>query len=191
MQRPNAQFCSECGSAITRRIPPGDARERDCCDRCGAIHYLNPRPVVGTIPVWGEQVLLCKRAIAPRAGFWTLPAGFMEVGETTGQGACRETAEEANARVELGPLFSMIDVPGVEQIHIFYRARLLDLDFSPGDESLEVRLFRESEIPWNDLAFRTVAATLQLFFADRARGSFGTHTQELPPRPLAGAAGTA
>jgi ADP-ribose pyrophosphatase YjhB (NUDIX family) len=185
MIRPNALFCSACGNAITRRIPEGDSRVRDCCDRCGAIHYLNPRPVVGTIPVWGEHVLLCKRAIEPRLGYWTLPAGFMEIGETAGEGACRETAEEANARVTLGPLFSMIDVPSVEQVHIFYRAQLLDQDFSPGAESLDVRLFLESEIPWDDIAFRTVATTLRLYFEDRARGSFGTHTRELPPRPQA------
>ena len=190
MNRANALYCSACGNAITRRIPEGDSRERDCCDRCGAIHYLNPRPVVGTIPVWEDQVLLCKRAIEPRLGYWTLPAGFMEVGETAGQGASRETAEEANARITLGPLFTMIDVPSVEQIHLFYRAQLLDRDFSAGVESLDVRLFRENEIPWDDLAFRTVSTTLQLFFEDRARGSFGTHTRELPARPQAGPTST-
>jgi len=189
MIRPGALFCSACGNAITRRIPEGDSRERDCCDRCGAIHYLNPRPVVGTIPVWGEQILLCKRAIEPRLGYWTLPAGFMEIGETAAEGASRETAEEANARVTLGPLFTLIDVPSVEQIHLFYRAQLLDRDFSPGVESLDVRLFLESEIPWDDIAFRTVSTTLRLYFEDRARGSFGTHTRELPLRPLAGVAG--
>jgi ADP-ribose pyrophosphatase YjhB (NUDIX family) len=167
-------------------VPPGDSRERACCDACGAIHYVNPRPVVGTIPVWGEQVLLCRRAIEPRYGAWTLPAGFMELGETAGQGACRETEEEAKAHIELGPLFSMIDVPGVEQIHIFYRARLLDRNFGPGAESLDVQLFQESEIPWDEIAFRTVATTLRLFFEDRRRGSCGTYTRELAPRPLPG-----
>jgi ADP-ribose pyrophosphatase YjhB (NUDIX family) len=134
-------------------------------------------------------VLLCKRAIEPRLGFWTLPAGFMEIGETAGAGASRETAEEANALIRLGPLFTMIDVPSVEQIHFFYRAQLLDRDFSAGIESLDVRLFQESEIPWDDIAFRTVTTTLQLFFEDRARGTFGTHTRELPPRPLPGSNG--
>ncbi len=134
--------------------------------------------------MWGEEVLLCRRAIEPRYGTWTLPAGFMELGETAGQGACRETEEEARARIELGPLFSMIDVPSVEQIHIFYRARLLDKDFGPGAESLEVRLFQEHQIPWDEIAFRTVATTLRLFFEDRARGSFGTHTREISPRAL-------
>jgi ADP-ribose pyrophosphatase YjhB (NUDIX family) len=175
----DARFCSNCGNAITRRVPRGDSRVRDCCDRCGAIHYVNPRPVVGTIPVWDEQVLLCLRAIEPRQGYWTLPAGFMEVGESAAEGARRETEEEACARVELGPLFTMIDVPSVEQLHIFYRARLLDLDFAPGAETLEVRLFSEADIPWDRIAFRTVDTTLRLFFEDRSRGLFGTHTSEI------------
>lgn len=179
--RPTSRFCAHCGAPIVRRIPAGDSRERDCCDACGAIHYVNPRPVVGTIPVWNEQILLCRRAIEPRHGYWTLPAGFMEVGESTAEGAQRETMEEAGARIELGPLFTMLDVPHVEQVHIFFRARLLDLDFAPGPESLEVRLFHEPEVPWQDLAFRTVATTLRLFFADRARSAFGTHHQALRP----------
>jgi ADP-ribose pyrophosphatase YjhB (NUDIX family) len=182
----DAHFCSNCGHAITRRVPEGDSRVRDCCDQCGAIHYVNPRPVVGTIPVWNDQVLLCLRGIEPRLGFWTLPAGFMEVGESSADGARRETQEEACARIELGPLFSMIDVPAVEQLHIFYRARLLDLDFSAGAETLEVRLFSEADIPWDRLAFRTVTTTLRLFFEDRSNGLFGTHTSEITgtlPRP--------
>lgn len=180
-----ARYCSACGHALARRVPAGDNRERDCCDACGTVHYVNPRPVVGTVPVWGEQVLLCRRAIEPRLGKWTLPAGFMEVGETTAAGALRETIEEAGARIALGPLFTMIDVPHVEQVHIFYRADLLDLAFVPGEESLEARLFAEHEIPWDEIAFRTVATTLRLFFADRARGAFGTHTPSiaLPTAP--------
>jgi ADP-ribose pyrophosphatase YjhB (NUDIX family) len=181
----NAHFCSVCGSPVLRRIPPGDNRERDCCDHCGKIHYVNPRPVVGTIPVWGEQVLLCKRAIEPRYGKWTLPAGFMEVGESTAQGAERETLEEAGARIKMGPLFTLLDVPHVEQIHIFFRADLLDRDFAAGTESLEVRLFDEREIPWEELAFRTVLATLQLYFEDRRAGQFSIHTREIvPTRPV-------
>lgn len=164
-----------------RRVPSGDNRERDCCDRCGAVHYVNPRPVVGTIPLWQERILLCRRAIEPRHGKWTLPAGFMEVGETTGAGAVRETVEEAGARIELGPVFSILDVPHVEQVHIFFRARLLDLEFAPGSETLEVRLFDEATIPWDELAFRTVSMTLRLFLADRACGAFGVHTQAIPP----------
>lgn len=174
-----SRFCSTCGQPITQRVPDGDTRERDCCDSCGTIHYVNPRPVVGTVPAWKDQVLLCKRAIEPRLGYWTLPAGFMEIGETSGQGAVRETIEEAGARIALGPLYTMIDVPHAEQVHIFYRAQLLDLNFSAGVESLEVRLFTEAQIPWQDLAFRTVATTLQLYFADHARGEFGTYTREI------------
>ena len=181
MITPRAKFCSVCGHRITLRIPSGDNRERDCCDNCGAIHYVNPRPVVGTIPVWQERVLLCKRAIEPRYGYWTLPAGFMEIGETTAQGAVRETLEEAGARVLLGPVFSMIDVPHVEQLHIFFRAELRDDDFAAGTESLDVRLFTEAEVPWPELAFRTVSTTLRLYFEDRARGTFSMHTPELAP----------
>jgi ADP-ribose pyrophosphatase YjhB (NUDIX family) len=174
--RPLTRFCATCGQPITRRTPVGDNRTRDCCDHCGAIHYVNPRPVVGTVPVWEDRVLLCRRAIEPRYGMWTLPAGFMEVGETTAQGALRETLEEAGARVELGGLFTMIDVPYVEQVHIFFLGRLLDLDFAPGVESLELALLRQDEVPWDRLAFRTVSTTLRLFYEDRARGSFGVHT---------------
>ncbi len=173
-----------------RRVPLGDNRERDCCDHCGTIHYVNPRPVVGTIPVWRDRILLCKRAIEPRYGRWTLPAGFMEIGETTAEGALRETLEEAGARVELGPVYTMFDVPYVEQVHIFFRAQLLDLDFAPGAESLEVRLFAEREIPWDQIAFRTVALTLRHYLEDRARGDFGVHTGTIapaPPRPPASA----
>lgn len=183
--RATARFCSVCGHPVVRRIPPGDSRERDCCDHCGTIHYVNPRPVVGTIPVWGDRILLCKRAIEPRYGKWTLPAGFMEVGETTAEGALRETLEEAGARVVLGPVYTMIDVPYVEQVHIFFRAQLLDLDFAPGDESLEARLFDEREIPWNEIAFRTVAMTLRLYLQDRARGVFGMHTGTIAAPPSA------
>lgn len=179
MSRIVARFCAACGQPIVRRVPTGDTRERDVCGHCGAVHYVNPRPVVGTIPVWQDTVLLCRRAIEPRYGKWTLPAGFMEIGETTAEGALRETLEEAQARVTLGPLFTMIDVPYIAQVHMFFRAELLDLDFAPGAETLELRLFREDEIPWPELAFRTVAQTLRLFFTDRARGEFGTHVQAI------------
>jgi ADP-ribose pyrophosphatase YjhB (NUDIX family) len=135
--------------------------------------------VIGTVPVWEDKVLLCRRAIEPRHGFWTLPAGFMENGETTGEGAARETLEEAGARVELGPLFSMIDVPHVEQVHMFYRATLLHLDFEPGPESLDARLFTEAEIPWDEIAFRTVRETLLRYFDDRRRGVYTVHTLDI------------
>jgi len=142
---------------------------------------------VGSIPEWESAVLLCRRAIQPRAGLWTLPAGFMENGETVAQAALRETLEEANARIELGEMFTVLSVPHVNQVHIFYRGRLLDLNFSAGAESLEVRLFRESEIPWPELAFRTISTTLRHYYADRGAGTFRFHAGEITP-PQAGAA---
>ncbi|GAA4328431.1 NUDIX hydrolase [Pigmentiphaga soli] len=175
------RYCSQCGNVLTRRIPDDDNRERDVCDYCGAIHYQNPRNVLGTIPVWEDKVLLCRRAIEPRRGFWTLPAGFMELGETTAQGAARETREEAGAHFELGELFAVIDIPQVDQVHFFFLARLTDLDFSPGEESLEVALFAEADIPWRDLAFRSISTALTLYFEDRTRGAFGVHSRSLPP----------
>lgn len=163
------KFCSNCASPVNLSIPPGDNRPRFCCPQCHAIHYQNPKMVLGTIPVLGERVLLCKRAIEPRYGFWTLPAGFMENGETTEQGACRETLEEAGARVKLLAPFSIIDVAHVDQIHMFFVAQMLHDDFEPGTESLEVKLFAEAQIPWQEIAFRTVSQTLRWFFADRAQ----------------------
>lgn len=178
---PALNYCSACGSELALRIPPGDSLPRGMCDACGAIHYRNPRLVVGALPEWGDQVLLCRRAIEPRHGKWTLPAGFMENGETVAAAAARETLEEACARVELGPMFTMISVPYISQVHVIYRARLLDLDFAPGEETLEVRLFREDEIPWNEIAFRTISMSLRHFFADRKAGQFGVHTGDLLP----------
>ena len=177
-------FCPTCGHPVEQRVPAGDNRLRDCCPACGAVHYDNPKLVLGTVPVWEGRVLLCRRAIEPRRGFWTLPAGFMENDETLVEGAARETLEEAGARIEMGELFSMLDVPHVHQVHLFYQARLLDLDFAPGPESLEVDLFDETRVPWADLAFRTVAQTLRWFFEDRSRGGFGLHTGVItyPPR---------
>jgi ADP-ribose pyrophosphatase YjhB (NUDIX family) len=178
---PALNFCSACGGPVTHRVPPGDSLPRGVCDACGAIHYRNPRLVVGALAEWEDKVLLCKRAIEPRYGKWTLPAGFMENGETVAAAAARETLEEACARIELGPMFTMISVPYISQVHVIYRARLLDLDFAPGEETLEVRLFREDEIPWDEIAFRTISQSLRLFFADRKAGSFGVHTGDLLP----------
>jgi ADP-ribose pyrophosphatase YjhB (NUDIX family) len=170
------QHCRVCGSPARYQVPADDNRERAVCTVCGEIHYENPLNVVGTVPVWGDQVLLCRRAIEPRYGFWTLPAGFMELGESTDQGALRETVEEAGARVELEGLFTVLNVVRVGQVHLFYRARMLDTTLDPGPETLEARLFRESEVPWDELAFRTVRETLEHFFADRRRGQFEVHT---------------
>jgi ADP-ribose pyrophosphatase YjhB (NUDIX family) len=173
------KFCSNCAAPIARRVPPGDSLPRWLCDACGSIHYQNPRLVVGTLPEWEGKLLLCRRAIEPRYGYWTLPAGFMENDETTAEAALRETLEEAGARAELGAPFSMISVPRVNQVHLFYRARLLDLAFKPGTESLEVALYEEAQIPWQEIAFRTVGATLKHWFADLARGVFGFHAEDL------------
>ena len=179
------KFCSACGNEVQFTTPPGDNRPRFCCARCGSIHYQNPKLVVGTVPVWGDKVLLCKRAIEPRYGYWTLPAGFMENGETISDGAARETHEEAGARIEMGELFSMIDVPHVEQVHVFFRARMVDERLDPGPESLEARLFDEADVPWDQIAFRTVAQTLRWFFEDRQRGAYSLHTSVIryEPRP--------
>jgi len=178
-------FCSNCGAKVALRVPPGDSIPRHVCDQCGTIHYRNPLMVVGTIPEWEDRILLCRRAIEPRHGFWTLPAGFMELGETTAQAALRETLEEARARVELGEAFSLLSVPHVNQVHLFYRARLPEQEFSAGEETLEVRLFGESEIPWDTLAFRTISTTLKHFFSDRKEGRFRLHAGEiLPPKAL-------
>ena len=173
------KFCSNCGSAVAKRIPPGDSLPRWVCDACGSIHYQNPKLVVGALPEWEGRLLLCRRAIEPRYGYWTLPAGFMENGETAGDAAVRETLEEAGARIELLPPFSMISVPRVDQVHLFYRARLLDLEFKPGAESIDVALFEESKVPWKDIAFRTVGLTLKFWYADRAGAGFGFHAQDI------------
>lgn len=149
---------------------------RAVCPACHTVHYENPLNVVGTIPVWHDKVLLCKRNIEPRKGFWTLPAGFMELRETLAEGAARETDEEAGAVIEMQPLFTIIDVPRVGQVHFFFRAHLQSPDFHPGHETQEARLFTEADIPWEDLAFRTVKETLQYFFADRNKGEFELHT---------------
>jgi ADP-ribose pyrophosphatase YjhB (NUDIX family) len=189
------KFCSECAHPVTVAVPEGDNRPRYVCTQCGAIHYQNPKLVIGSIPVWEEneqrggelKVLLCKRAIEPRYGYWTLPAGFMENEETTAEAAVRETEEEAGANVELGNLFTLLNVAHVHQVHLFYLARLLDLDYAAGIESLDVQLFAEHEIPWDDLAFPTIRTTLELFFADRRKmregGSYGFHSRDIT-RPM-------
>jgi ADP-ribose pyrophosphatase YjhB (NUDIX family) len=186
------KFCSECAHPVALAVPEGDNRPRFVCSNCHTIHYENPKMVIGSLPVWEQdgafKVLLCKRAIEPRYGYWTLPAGFMENAETTAEAAMRETEEEAGANIELGPLFSLLNVAHVHQVHLFYLARLRDLDFAPGIESLEVELFSEEDIPWDDLAFPTIRTTLALFFADRVKhletgAPYGVHTQDIV-RPM-------
>lgn len=183
MQRHQIKHCRECGSPVVYRLPDdGDTRQRAVCPQCQTIHYENPLNVVGTVPYWGdtgEYVLLCKRNIEPRWGKWTLPAGFMELGETTAEGARRETDEEAGATIELEGLFTVLNVVRAGQVHLFYRARMLDTRLDPGPETLEARLFREHEIPWDQIAFRTVRETLEHFFADRRDGVFGVHVGDV------------
>jgi len=176
-------FCSHCGGAVETRIPEGDNRPRQMCPGCGAIHYLNPKLVVGCIPEWENRLLLCKRAIEPRSGLWTLPAGFLENGETTRQGAARETLEEAGARVRVQGLYSLFNLPHIDQVYMLFRSCLLDLDFSPGTESLEVRLFSEREIPWDELAFPVVRETLRLYFQDRIEGEYPLRSGDILREP--------
>lgn len=175
-------YCSQCGSPVTTRIPPGDDRPRHVCDTCGTIFYSNPKIVAGCIPQWKEQLLLCRRAIEPRSGLWTLPAGFMENGESTAQAAARETLEEANARVEMGKLFAYLNIPTLNQVYVIFLAELLDLDFFAGEESSEVRLFSEEEIPWDELAFPSIERALRLYFEDRRGAGFGTHMADIARR---------
>jgi len=178
------KFCSACGSSrIELRVPEGDTLPREVCAECGTIHYQNPKVVVGCLPEWETRILLCRRAIEPRYGLWTLPAGFLENGETLVNGALRETLEEANARVAIGGLYAVISLPQVNQVYMMFRAQLLDLDFGPGSESLEVRLFDESEVPWDSLAFRTIARTLRNFFLDRRLDAFALHVSAIERRP--------
>ena len=178
---PTMNYCTACGAKLDLRIPAGDSLPRHVCQRCGEIHYLNPKLVIGCVAEWESRILLCRRAIEPRLGRWTLPAGFMENGESTSQAAERETLEEACARIELDTLFALINVPHINQVHLFYRGRLLDTDFAAGTESLETTLFLEADIPWDELAFRTVALCLKAYFADRRTGRFEFHEATLPP----------
>jgi ADP-ribose pyrophosphatase YjhB (NUDIX family) len=174
------KHCRNCGATVVYRIPDdGDTKQRAVCPACDTIHYENPLTVVGTVPYLDDKVLLCKRNIEPRWGKWTLPAGFMELGETTAEGAARETSEEAGAQIRMGGLFTLLSVPAVGQVHVFYLAQLLSDAFDPGHETIEARLFAKDEIPWEEIAFRTVKETLEKYFEDRARGHFGVHTLDV------------
>ena len=173
------KHCRVCGSPVDYRTPPDDNRDRAVCTVCGEVHYENPINVVGTVPMWLDQVLLCRRNIEPRRGFWTLPAGFLELGESTADGARRETDEEAGAHIELLSLFTELNVVRAGQLHLYYLAKLNDIQFAPGPETIEVQLFREDEIPWDEIAFRTVRDTLRHYFDDRRRGQFGIHVGDI------------
>jgi ADP-ribose pyrophosphatase YjhB (NUDIX family) len=166
------KYCHSCGASVTHRVPEGDSLTRAVCDACGTIHYQNPKMVVGCLATYGDRILICKRAIEPRYGLWTLPAGFMENNESASEGAAREALEEANAHVEITDLYTVYSIPHISQVYMMFRARLLNPDVSPGTESLEVKLAREDEIPWDSLAFTMVKRSLEHFIEDRKTGVF-------------------
>lgn len=174
-------FCSACGAQTVRKIPPGDDHLRDVCEACGVIHYQNPKVIVGTLPYYDGKVMLCKRAIEPRYGYWTLPAGFLEMRESTWEGAQRETREEAGAKVDHGQLYGVYDLPHISQIYMFYLAEVVDGKCSAGAESLEVAWFDEEDIPWSELAFTVVDAMLKRYFEDRRRGEFSPCHEVMQP----------
>ena len=176
-------YCSQCGSQVSARIPEGDDRPRFICDICNMIHYQNPKMVVGCIPEWEDRILLCKRSIEPKVGKWTLPAGYLENGETVVDGAKRETVEEAGARVEMLEPYALMSIADISQIYLIFRARMVDTEFAPGKESLEVKLFSEGEIPWDDLAFIVIRETLIRYFEDRRIGDFKFQMGDITPPP--------
>ena len=173
------KYCSDCGAPVSLKIPSGDNLPRYVCEHCQTIHYQNPKLVVGCIPEQGEQILLCRRAINPRYGLWTLPAGFMENGETAIQAAAREAMEEANAVVDIGLLFSLYSLPHIDQVYLIFHGQLVNADCAPGVESLEVGLFRESDIPWGKLAFPVVEHTLRHYYDDRRGGTLSLHLGDI------------
>ena len=177
------KFCSNCGNSVIEKIPAGDNRPRFVCDECETIHYQNPRIIAGCLPVYENKVLLCKRAIEPRYGLWTLPAGFMENGETSEEAAIRETWEEALARVNVHGIYTLFNLPHINQVYMIFRADLVDLGFGAGEESLEVALFEESTIPWQELAFPVMKKTLEFFFEDRQSGQYHVRMHDII-RPL-------
>jgi ADP-ribose pyrophosphatase YjhB (NUDIX family) len=178
----NMNFCSQCGHKTTEQIPLGDHQLRQVCEHCRAIHYVNPKVICGALALWEDKVLLCRRAIEPRYGLWTLPAGYMELYETMEQGAARETREEAEAEVEVEQLYCMYNIPRIGQIYVLFKAKLIDGQFGAGEETIESRLFSEDEIPWDDLAFPSVERTLRHYFADRQQTQFPMHLETLGSR---------
>ena len=175
------KFCSHCGSAVVHKVPAGDSLMRAVCDACGHIQYQNPKIVVGCLPVYGERILICKRAIEPRYGLWTLPAGFMENNESAPEGAAREAMEEANAKVEIEDLYTVYSIPHISQVYMMFRAKLVDPGVSPGVESLEVKLVTAAEIPWDQLAFAMVRRTLEHFLEDRKTGVYVPRFGDIRP----------
>ena len=170
------KYCSHCGETVIQKIPEMDDRLRYVCEHCGVIHYQNPNMVLGSLAVWDDKVLLCKRSIEPQAGLWTLPAGFMENAEATLEGVERETYEEAGAKLENSHFYRLFDLPYINQVYIFYRADLVSGEHSPGIESLETQLFAENEIPWDKLAFPVIYDVLKEYFSDRKSGEYKVRT---------------
>ncbi len=173
------KYCSDCGARVSLRTPEGDHLPRFVCDACGTIHYQNPKIVAGCLLDWEGEVLLCRRAIEPRYGLWTFPAGFMENHETSVGAALRETWEEANAEVEEARLFALYSLPHISQVYIMYRGRLKQGRASPGAETLEVKLFSQANIPWTELAFPVVGESLELYYEDCSKGQFSTHIGDI------------
>jgi ADP-ribose pyrophosphatase YjhB (NUDIX family) len=182
MTRVEMNFCSQCGKPLRRAIPEGDHLPRYVCDACGSIHYQNPRLVVGCVPEHEGSILLCRRAIEPRRGYWTVPAGFMENGETLQQAAARETQEEALAEVAIGSLLAVVHVLHAHQVHVFFRAALPQARYGIGAESLEVALLTPAEIPWADIAFPSTDFALHRYLDDRAAGSDAHHFTSIERR---------
>ncbi|MFO1401576.1 MAG: NUDIX hydrolase [Steroidobacteraceae bacterium] len=173
------KYCPSCGHTVAFLIPAGDNRARAVCDHCGEIHYQNPRVIVGCVPEWQGRILLCRRAIEPRRGFWTIPAGFLENGESLQSGAARESLEEACTRVAIGSLLAVVNVLYAHQVHVMFRARMLTAEYGTSEESLEVDLFDEPAIPWDEIAFPSVRFALQRYLADRSRGAEDLHFQDI------------
>ena len=177
-------YCVRCGAGVSFLVPAGDNLPRYVCNACGHVHYENPRLVVGCVVEYEGQILLCRRAIEPRLGFWTLPAGFMENGESTAAAASREAREEAGADIIIDAPFAMISIAHINQVHLFYRGRLAAPEYSVGEESLAVELFAPTDIPWAELSFRSVTLCLERYLADRQHGRYTFHEAELAPAPV-------
>lgn len=176
------KFCSACGQPVELRVPDGDHLPRHVCAACGEIHYQNPRIVVGCVPEYEGKILLCRRAIEPRRGFWTLPAGFMENNESLQEAAARESQEEALAKVSIGSLLAIVHVLHAHQVHVMFRAKLVDPRVGVGPESLEVALVDEAEIPWDRMAFRSVDFALKHYLSDRRAGREDLHFHDIDMR---------
>lgn len=172
-------YCQKCGHETTKKVPLGDSKIRQVCVACGTIHYENPKVICGALVIWENQILLCRRAIEPRYGLWTLPAGYMELAETMAEGAARETFEEAEAYINIEGLYCMYDIPHIGQIYALFKAQLKDGIFGAGPETIETRLFKEEDIPWDSLAFPSVKQTLRHYFKDKLNQHYPLHFETI------------